>query len=111
MVTTKKKGTKKYSKKSASFSDNDSMVFEIELELSKLKREKSVIVLNKAIFLYFFFIFFAVISLLTGFVAFFNLLVVMGLLSVIIGSIPYINTMYSEEKNLKDMITRLKKMS
>ena len=85
-----------------------SMIFEMELELSKLKREKSVIVLNKSIFMYFFFIFLAVISLLTGFRGFFNLLVILGLLSIVVGSIPYIRTMYSEEQNLKGMIERLK---
>ena len=100
----KSSGTKKLSVK-------NSMIFEMELELSKLKREKSVIVLNKAIFLYFFFIFLAVLSLLTGFVNFFNLLVVLGLLTIIVGSIPYIRTMYVEEKNLKEMIEKLKKYS
>lgn len=86
------------------------MVYEIELELSKLKREKSVIVLNKAIFMYFFFIFLAVVSLLTGFTNFFNILVILGLSSIIIGSIPYVRTMYTEEEKLKDMIEKLRNL-
>lgn len=86
-----------------------SLIYEMELELSKLKRDKSIIVLNKSIFLYFFFIFLAVLSILTGFKTFFNLLVVLGLLSLIVGSVPYIRTMYFEEQNLKNMIDQLKK--
>ena len=102
MPKNKKKDTVK------KLSVKNSMIFEMELELSKLKREKSVIVLNKSIFLYFFFIFLAVLSLLTGFINFFNILVVLGLLTIIVGSVPYIRTMYVEEKNLKEMIERLK---
>ncbi|MFW5852457.1 MAG: hypothetical protein ACOCUR_00330 [Nanoarchaeota archaeon] len=100
---------KKKSSDGGKLTVKSSMIFEMELELSKMKREKSIIVLNKAIFLYFFFIFLAVISLLTGFKSFFDLLVVMGLLTIIIGSVPYIRTMYVEEQNLKEMIARLKK--
>ena len=106
-----KKKTAKTQKKSSKsvLSPSRSMVYEVQLELSKLRREKSIIVLNKAIFLYFFFIFFSVISLLTGFQTIFNVLVILGLMSVIVGSVPYIRTMYAEERNLTEMIQDLKK--
>ncbi|MFP4117470.1 MAG: hypothetical protein ACLFTR_00950 [Candidatus Woesearchaeota archaeon] len=104
----KRPGTRK--KKSKSFTSQDSMIFEMELEISKLKREKSVFVLNKAIFLYFFFIFLGVLALLTGYDGVFNLLVVLGLATIIIGSIPYVSTMYNEEKNLQNMVERLRRL-
>jgi hypothetical protein len=103
-MVAKKKSTKK-----EKMSGRSSMVFEMELELSRLKREKSIIVLNKSIFMYFFFIFLAVVSLLTGFSGIFNVLVVFGLLSIVIGAIPYVRTMYTEEENLKVLIQKLKK--
>ncbi len=105
----KKKETKKKSRKQ--FTAQDSMIFEMELEISKLRREKSVFVLNKAIFLYFFFIFLGVLGLLTGYEGVFNLLVILGLISIIVGSVPYVSTMYYEERNLKDMVDRLKRIN
>lgn len=103
MAKTSKSATK------GKLSGKSSMIFEMELELSRLKREKSIIVLNKSIFMYFFFIFLAVVSLLTGFSTIFNILVVLGLLSIVVGAIPYVRTMYTEEENLKVLIEKLKK--
>ena len=98
-------------KKNKNFTAQDSMIFEMELEISKLKRDKSVFVLNKAIFLYFFFIFLGVLGLLTGYENVFNILVILGLISIIVGSVPYISTMYYEEKNLKEMVDQLRKLN
>ncbi len=102
---------KKDKKEAHRFTARDSMVLEMELEVSKLRREKSVFVLNKSIFLYFFFIFLGVVGLLTGYESVFNTLVILGLLSIIIGSIPYLRIMHSEEKNLEEMLDKLRRLN
>lgn len=99
---------KSSSKKKDSLSPTKIKIIEMELELSKLNREKSVIVLNKAVFLYFCFLFLGILSIFTGYKEFFNTLIVMGLFVIIIGTIPYIKTMYFEEKKLKSLIVELR---
>lgn len=103
---------KRSSHKKSSYPDNETVsqdkILELELELSKLNREKSVIVLNKAIFMYFLFIIVAVIGIISGYKTFFNVLIVMGLAVLVIGTYPYIKTMYDEEKKLKELVSRFK---
>ena len=94
------------SSKSKKYTDK---IIELEIELSKINREKSVFVLNKAITLYIIFMVVAVVGMLNGYKSFFNILIVMGFCVLIIGALPYIRTMYSEEKKLKDLMEKLKK--
>ena len=92
-------------------SDVEKQIIDIELEKSRLNREKSILVLNKSLFLYFAFLFVAVIGFVNGYVSrtILNLLIVMGLLVLIIGTVPYIQTMHSEEKNLDMIVQGLKR--
>ena len=89
-------------------SERESKILEIELEISKLNREKSVIVLNKAMFLYFLFIIVAVIGIVNGYKSFFNVLIIMGLCVLVIGTYPYIKTMYDEEKRLHGLVDKFR---
>ena len=99
---------KSHVKKNNSLSLTKVKIIDMELELSKLNREKSVIVLNKAVFLYFCFLFLAILSVFTGYKETFNTLIIMGLFVIVIGTVPYIKTMYLEEKKLKSLISELR---
>ncbi len=91
--------------------DTEKKVIDLEIEKSRLNREKSILVLNKSILLYFSFIFIGVIGLVNNYISknILNVLVFMGLCVLIIGIIPYINMMKLETQNLDDLIKKLKK--
>ena len=81
-------------------------LIDLELEKSRLNREKSMLVMNKSLILYFFFMFVAVLGFINGYVTrtLLNVLIIMGLCVLVIGTLPYIKTMYSEEKRLNELI-------
>lgn len=91
--------------------DVEQQIITLELEKSRLNREKSMLVLNKSLFIYFCFLFVGVIGFLNGYVSksLLNLLILMGLIVLIIGTVPYIQTMKHEEKNLDRLANRLKR--
>ncbi|MBN2567405.1 hypothetical protein JXB02_04960 [Candidatus Woesearchaeota archaeon] len=85
-------------------------IIDLEIEKSKLNREKSMLVLNKAIFLYFSFLFVGVVGFINGYLnkGLLNLLILMGLCVLVIGVVPYIRTMHHEERSLEALIAGLK---
>ena len=85
-------------------------IVDIELERSKLDREMSLLVLNKALVFYFIFVIVAIFGFVNGMVSrtLFNIMVIMGLGVFIIGAIPYIATMRKEEKTLNRLIQDLR---
>jgi hypothetical protein len=84
-------------------------VVDLEVEKSRLNREKSMLVMNKSLILYFAFMFVAVLGFINGYISrtLLNVLIVMGLCVLIIGTVPYVKTMHSEEKRLNDLLQRL----
>ena len=86
-------------------------VIDLEVEKSRLNREKSILVMNKSLILYFAFMFVAVLGFINGYVTrtLLNVLIVMGLCVLIIGTVPYVKTMHSEELRLNDLLRRLTK--
>ena len=86
-------------------------VIEIEVEKSRLNREKSILVMNKSLILYFAFMFVAVLGFINGYInrTLLNVLIIMGLCVLIIGTVPYVRTMHSEEKRLNELIQRFGK--
>ena len=100
---------KKKSKPKFNLSEVGRAIIDLELEKSKLNREKSMLVLNKSLLLYFTFLFTAVVGFVGNYIDkyLFNLLVIMGLCVLVIGIIPYIKTMRYEEKNINELISRL----
>jgi hypothetical protein len=86
-------------------------VVDIELERSKLDREMSLLVLNKALVFYFIFIIVAIFGFVNGMMSkmLFNIMVVVGLGVFVIGAIPYITTMRKEEKTLNRLVKELKR--
>ena len=90
----------------------NNLLVNLEIERSKLNREKSILVLDKALLLYFSFLFIGVIGFVNGYikVQVLNLLVLMSFGVLIIGIAPYWITMRREEKNI-DLLTETIKKS
>ncbi len=86
-------------------------IIDVEVEKSRLNREKAMLVLNKSLFIYFCFLFVAVIGFINAYLSknMLNVLIIVGLLALIIGTIPYVKTMKEEEKKLNGIIAELKK--
>ena len=84
-------------------------VIDLEIEKSRLNREKSMLVMNKSLILYFCFMFVAVLGFINGYITrtLLNVLIIMGLAVLIIGTVPYVKTMHSEEQRLNGLIERL----
>lgn len=84
----------------------NTLLISLEMEKSKLNREKSVLVLDKALLLYFSFIFIGVIGFINGLIKadILNLLVMMSFGVLIVGIAPYWITMRKEEKRLDELI-------
>lgn len=83
----------------------------LEVEKSRLNREKSMLVMNKSLILYFAFMFVAVLGFINNYIgrSMLNILIIMGLCVLIIGTVPYVKTMHSEEKRLNDLVLSLKR--
>jgi hypothetical protein len=69
-----------------------------------------MLVMNKSLILYFVFMFVAVLGFINGYInrTLLNVLIVMGLCVLIIGTVPYVKTMHAEERRLNDLIARVK---
>ncbi len=80
----------------------------ILLEHSRMNREKSFLVLDKSLLMYFSFLFVGVVGFVSGYLdaRFLNIMVVLSFGVLAIGIIPYVITMHNEEKRLKSMISR-----
>ena len=88
----------------------DIHILKLELEKSKLARERNMLVLNKGVFLYFTFMFVGVVGFTSGYVSSkaLNWLILGGIACLIIGTIPYIFAAHKEQENLKKLLERLK---
>ena len=86
-------------------------VIHLEVEKSRLNREKSMLVMNKSLILYFVFMFVAVLGFINNYIGrtMLNVLIIMGLCVLVLGTVPYVRTMHLEEKRLNDLIKGLTK--
>ena len=86
-------------------------VTSIILEHSRMNREKSLLVLDKALLMYFSFIFVGVVGFVGGYfdVKFLNIMIVMSFGVLAVGVVPYIVTMQKEEKRLKTLLINNKR--
>ncbi len=85
------------------------LIIGVELEKSKLNREKSTFVLDKALQLYFVFLFIGVIGFVKGYIdtGTLNLLIIMGLCVLIVGIVPYVITIHNEDVRLNKLSEQL----
>jgi hypothetical protein len=97
--------------KKRDYSELEREIIEVEVEKSRLNREKAMIVLNKSLFIYFCFLFVGIIGFINAYLSktLLNIIIFVGLVVLVIGTIPYVQTMKKEEKKLNSLIDDLKK--
>ncbi len=96
--------------KKKKLTQKDLLLMELNLEKVKLDRQKAVIALDKSLFLYFTFLFVAVMGFINGLADLnaLNALVVLGIAVLIVGSIPYLRYTIKQKNMLDELINTLK---
>jgi len=81
----------------------------LEIEKSRINREKSKLVLDKSLMLYFTFMVVGIIGFAFSFIDSFllNVLVVCGIIVLVVGTIPYVVITQKEEKRIDEFLKRL----
>lgn len=92
-------------------SEVDEKIIDLEIEKSKIHREDSLLVLNKAMFLYFSFLIMAIIGKLNNLISdnLFNFLIMGGIIILVIGILPYLKFMRAESKKIDYLIEKLRR--
>ncbi len=83
----------------------------LEIEKSRIEREKAKIVLNNGLLLYFVFLIIAVVGFAFEFIdaKMLKILVICGIAILIISTIPYVVIFRKEEKFIKKKLSEIKK--
>jgi len=91
--------------------DIDKEIIYLQVEKSKLNREKAMIVLNKSLMLYFGFMAIAVLGFAFKYfdAKILNMMVIVSIIILIIGTLPYLIISHQEEKRIDAMIAQLLK--
>jgi hypothetical protein len=89
---------------------NSEKRLELEIKKSDIRREKTKLVLDKSIWLYFLFMIIGSIGFVYGYVnsKMLNFIIIIGFIILIIGALPYITTVSKEEKRIDEFIKQLK---
>lgn len=89
---------------------NNELIY-LEIEKSRIQREKSKLVLDKSLILYFSFMLIGVIGFVFDYIDSFmlNILIIAAVFILVVGTIPYLLTISKEEKKIKDFIEKLRK--
>lgn len=85
-------------------------VIYLEIEKSRINREKSKLVLDKSFVLYFSFLLVGVIGFAFNYITslILNILIISGIVILVIGTIPYVYIIHKEEKRINDLLNELK---
>ncbi|MFH0876137.1 MAG: hypothetical protein V1859_09445 [archaeon] len=88
----------------------DAIVY-LEVEKSRIKRERAKIVLNKSLFLYVAFLIVGVFGFVNHYItsATLNMIIIMGIFVLVVGTLPYVLVAMNEDKKINKMIEDLKK--
>jgi cation transporter-like permease len=75
----------------------------LEIEKSKIQREKAKLVLEKSVFLYIIFMLIAVLGFVFSSIdsSMLNTLILLGIIILIIGTVPYMVLVHKEEKKIE----------
>ena len=108
-MTEKKEGPDFRSVPKRKISEAEKQIISLKIEKVRLSREKSMMILNKAILLFFAFLGIAVVGLLNHIITSgqLNILVVLGVVTLIIGVIPYGTSVRKEEKEIEETLEEL----
>jgi hypothetical protein len=90
-------------------SEAEKQIIMLKIERVRLEREKSMMILNKAVMLFFAFLVVAVVGLINSIVTpvQLNILVMVGVSALIIGVIPYSISIRKEEKDIEETLKEL----
>ena len=90
-------------------SEAEKQIILLKIEKVKLQREKNLIILNKATMLFFAFIAIAVVGLVNKVISTkqLNIMIVIGILAMVVGILPYSTAARKEEKDLEQTIDEL----
>ncbi len=91
--------------------DFELKILEIQIERSRIKRERAILVFSLSLFVYFSFLFIAVFGFVNHYLdaRMLNLLILTGLLALCIGVLPNAVLMYNESKRFDRFYGELKK--
>tara|TARA_Y100000310_G_scaffold344985_1_gene460965 strand:- start:488 stop:781 length:294 start_codon:yes stop_codon:yes gene_type:complete len=90
--------------------EKDKLDVMLELEKSRINREKAKIVLNKSLVLYFCFLLVGVFGFIFDYLGslLLNMLIIMGLAILVLGTFPYLFTITKEEKKIDEISKKYK---
>jgi len=93
-------------------SPNEREIIYLEIEKLRIKREKSMLVLNKSLMLYFCFLLVGVVGFVFKYISSFllNVLIIFSILVLVAGATPYLFTIHQEEKIINKRLKELKGM-
>jgi len=90
-------------------SEAEKQIIMLKIEKVKLQRERSLLILNKGVMLFFAFLAVAIIGLVNNIITTFqlNIMIAIGVLALVIGVLPYGIASRKEEKILEKTIDEL----
>ena len=82
----------------------------LEIEKSRINREKSKLVLDKSFVLYFSFLIVGILGFAFNYITsiILNVLVISGIVILVIGTVPYVFIIHNEEKKIDTLLKELK---
>ncbi len=85
-------------------------VIYLEIEKSRISREKSKLVLDKSFILYFSFLLVGVVGFAFNYITslVLNLLIISGIAILVLGTLPYVLIIHKEEKKIDELLRDLK---
>ncbi len=85
---------------------NENVLLSLEIEKSKLNREKSLLLLDKSLLVYFAFLIVGIIGFINKYLdaRYLNIIIVMSFGVLAVGLVPYMLTMAGEERKLNALI-------
>jgi len=94
----------------AKLTDNEREIMYLEIEKSRINREKSRLVLNKSLVLYFTFMVVGVAGFVFDYIdsTLLNTLIIVGIFVLVLGTLPYLIIISKEEKKIDGFIARIK---
>lgn len=87
------------------------MILSLEIEKSKLNRQKSLVLIDKSILMYFAFLIIGVVGFVNKYfdARYLNIMIALSFGALAVGLVPYMLTMSREEKKLNELIETYKK--
>ncbi len=94
----------------AKLTDDEREIMYLEIEKSRINREKSKLVLNKSLLLYFTFMVVGVLGFVFDYIdsTLLNIIIIVGIFILLVGALPYLIVISKEEKKIDNFIAKIK---